>query len=61
PTDFATKGDFEGGVVAIGDGKHDTQYYLCENVAVVKVMNGKAWIEASMDMRADLRMVVELY
>lgn len=61
PTDFATKGDFEGGVVAIGDGNHDTQYYLCENVAVVKVMNGKAWIEASMDMRADLRMVVELY
>lgn len=61
PTDFAEKGDFQGGVVAIGDGNNDTRYYLCENVAVVKVINGKAWIEASMDMRADLRMVVELY
>ena len=60
PTDFGIEGNFPGGVVAVGDGNNDTRYYLCENIAVLKVMNGKAWIEASMAMRADLRMVVEL-
>lgn len=61
PTDFATKGNFEGGIVAIGDGSNDTRYYICDAVSVVKVSNGKAWVEASMTMHADLRLVVELY
>ena len=61
PTDFAAKGIFEGGIVAIGDGNNDTRYYICDAVSVVKVSNGKAWVEASMAMHADLRLVVELY
>lgn len=59
-TDFATKGEYEGGIVAIGDADNNTRYYLCERVSVLKVSNGRAWIEASIDMRTDLRMVVEL-
>ena len=50
-----------GGIVAIGGNNKSTQYYLCENVAVLNVLNGKAWIEASMSSRSDIRMVVELY
>lgn len=61
PTNFAVKGDFKGGIVAIGDGNNDTRYYICDAVSVVKVSNGKSWVEASMAMHADLRLVVELY
>ena len=61
PTDFSTRGEYDGGIVAIGDGNNDTRYYVCQKVYVQKVSNGKAWIEARMEMRADLRMVVELY
>lgn len=61
PGDFTAKGNIAGGIVAIGGNNKSTQYYLCENVAVLNVLNGKAWIEASMSSRSDIRMVVELY
>lgn len=61
PIDFCEKGDYQGGIVAIGDGNNDTRYYLCENVSVVKVIQNKAWVVASMNARADLRLVVQLY
>ena len=60
-TDFRSKGNFEGGIVAIGNGNNDTHYYVCEHVEVVKVHDNKAWVIASMNAHADLRIVIDLY
>ena len=60
-TDFRSKGIFEGGIVAIGNANSDTHYYVCECVEVVKVHADNAWVIATMNAHADVRIVIDLY
>lgn len=59
--DFMKRGTLADGVVAMGIDGEPAQYYLCEKLEVVNVLNDKAWIVASMEGRADLRIVTEVF
>lgn len=59
--DFMKRGTLTDGVVAMGSQGNPAQYYLCEKLEVVNVLNDKAWIVASMEGRADLRIVTEVF
>lgn len=59
--DFMKRGTLDDGVVAMGTHGEPAQYYLCEKLEVVNVLNDKAWIVASMEGRADLRIVTEVF
>lgn len=58
---FSDRGEIPGGILAIGSAGSPTQYYLCERVEVVNILNGKVWIEASFSSRSDIRIVTEQF
>lgn len=58
---FNARGKLSNGVIAIQEEGSQVQYYLCESVEVVKVLNGKSWIVASMASHSDIRIVTEVF
>ncbi len=58
---FMKRGILADGMVAIYNPGEPVQYYLCEKVEVVNVLNDKIWIVASMVSHADIRIVTELF
>lgn len=60
-SDFTQRGIQPNGMVAIYTPGQEVEYYLCEKLEIVNILNGKLWIVASMTSRPDIRIVTEIF
>lgn len=58
---FAERGVQADGMVAIYNPGEPVNYFLCEKLEVVNILNGKLWIVASIPQHPDLRIVTEVF